>query len=65
MLQSLGFIALGLAIIIAVVIWVLIYREYKKIKLQGRIKTISGNGNNGNEEWLAILLSPDKLDNWV
>nr|ASV70560.1 vpu protein [Human immunodeficiency virus 1] len=69
-----GFIALGGAIIIAVVVWVLLYIEYKKIKLQEKIEQIrqrirdgaedSGKEIDGDAEWLAILLSPDELDTW-
>ncbi|AEQ75936.1 vpu protein [Human immunodeficiency virus 1] len=73
----LGFIAVGVAFIIAVVIWVLLYREYKKIKVQEKIRHIrqrirdraedSGNESDGDEELLVTLLPPDKLDqgNWV
>ncbi|CAA06815.1 viral protein U [Human immunodeficiency virus 1] len=59
---SLGFIALGAAVSIAVIVWALLYREYKKIKLQEKIKHIrqrirereedSGNESDGDAEWL-------------
>ncbi|AQT03326.1 vpu protein [Human immunodeficiency virus 1] len=75
MLLPLGLTALGVALILAVVVWVLLYKEYKKLKLQEQISYItlrdreedSGNESDGDTELLVTLLSCNKLEqgSWV
>nr|AUO68323.1 vpu protein [Human immunodeficiency virus 1]AUO68332.1 vpu protein [Human immunodeficiency virus 1]AUO68341.1 vpu protein [Human immunodeficiency virus 1]AUO68350.1 vpu protein [Human immunodeficiency virus 1]AUO68358.1 vpu protein [Human immunodeficiency virus 1] len=73
-LQILGIVALVVAAILAIVVWSIVFIEYRKILKQRKIDRLldrireraedSGNESEGDEEALAALVERGHLAPW-
>nr|ACE67050.1 vpu protein [Human immunodeficiency virus 1] len=73
-LQILGIVALVVAAIIAIIVWTIVFIEYRKILRQRKIDQLlnrirdraedSGNESEGDEEELSALVERGHLAPW-